>query len=128
MKIAVSSNGEKLDSQVDPRFGRCPFFVIFEVEDGKIKSHETVENTSAEQFGGAGITAAEAVANEGAKVVITENVGPRAYDIFSQLGIEVYAYSGTVKQAIEMFIAGKLEKVSSPGPMGKPPGQGKGRM
>nr|NIP66877.1 dinitrogenase iron-molybdenum cofactor biosynthesis protein [Candidatus Bathyarchaeota archaeon]NIR15834.1 dinitrogenase iron-molybdenum cofactor biosynthesis protein [Desulfobacterales bacterium]NIU80634.1 dinitrogenase iron-molybdenum cofactor biosynthesis protein [Candidatus Bathyarchaeota archaeon]NIV67246.1 dinitrogenase iron-molybdenum cofactor biosynthesis protein [Candidatus Bathyarchaeota archaeon]NIW33950.1 dinitrogenase iron-molybdenum cofactor biosynthesis protein [Candidatus Bat len=52
MKVAVSSAGEGLDAQVDPRFGRCQFFVIV---DSETMQHETVPNTAAGAMRGAGI-------------------------------------------------------------------------
>jgi len=46
MKIAISSTGKGLDSEVDARFGRCPYFVIAEIENKKIKSVKSIENTA----------------------------------------------------------------------------------
>lgn len=128
MKIAVSSNGPGMDSQVDFRFGRCPYFVIVEVDNNEIKGSESVENTSKDQLGGAGITAAQAVADKGVKVVITGNLGPRAFTVFEQIGIEVYQGSGTVKEAVEKYLKGELKRLGGPtGPMGfNKPGPGRG--
>ena len=64
MKLAISSTGEGLESQVDARLGRCPYFVIVEIEGNKIKSEKTIKNTAMIQGGGAGITAAEIIGNE----------------------------------------------------------------
>ena len=44
MKIAISSTGPDLTDLVDPRFGRCPFFVFWDMETNE---HRTVENTGA---------------------------------------------------------------------------------
>ena len=44
MKIAVSAAGNTLDSLVDPRFGRCAYFIIADVEGNEIKNVEAVEN------------------------------------------------------------------------------------
>ena len=82
MKIAISSTGSDLNSTVDERFGRCPFFAIAEIDNNEIKSTEFVENTSANQMGGAGMTAAQAVADKGVNAVITGNMGPRAFSVF----------------------------------------------
>jgi len=126
MKIAISSDGKDLESQVDMRFGRCPYFIIVDVEGKEIKNHEAIENTAAKQFGGAGVTAAELIGNKGAKIVITGALGPRAFGVFDQIGIEAYKATGTVKEAVENYLEGKLEKLTVPGPMQKPPGAGRG--
>ena len=118
MKIAISSTGKGLDSEVDARFGRCPYFVIAEIENKKIKSVESIENTAAAQFGGAGITSAQLVANEKVNAVITQNMGPRAFGVLQQLGVDVYKGSGKIKDVVQKFLEGKLEKIGSPtGPM-----------
>lgn len=128
MKIAVSSTGPGMNSQVDFRFGRCPYFVIVEVENKEIKNSEDVENTSKDQLGGAGITAAQAVADKGVNAVITGNLGPRAFTVFEQIGIEVYQGSGTVNEVVEKYLKGELESLSGPtGPRGvNKPGMGMG--
>ena len=118
MKIAVSSTGKDLESEVDLRFGRCPFFLIVEIGDKEIKNVKAIENTAAAQMGGAGITAAEMVANEKVGAVITTNLGPRASQVFQQLGIKVYQAQGKIKEAIQQFIDGKLIKINeATGPM-----------
>jgi predicted Fe-Mo cluster-binding NifX family protein len=106
--------------------------MVVEVEGKEIKGHKAVENTSANQMGGAGMTAAQAAADLKADAVITVNMGPRAFIVFQQLGVDVYHGTGTVKEAVEDFIAGRLKKVGSatgPGHMGMPglgPGGGMG--
>ncbi|OPX33879.1 MAG: hypothetical protein B1H12_11115 [Desulfobacteraceae bacterium 4484_190.2] len=60
MKIAVSSSGNDLDSQVDPRFGRCAYFIIVET-DGM--GFEAFENGSIAM--GAEVWAAEWAAQPG---------------------------------------------------------------
>ncbi len=128
MKIALPSTGDGLDSQVSMIFGRCPKFVIVEVEDGKIKSDKTIENTGVSQRGGAGITAGQLIGNQDAKTVITGAMGPRAFEIMNQLGMKVYsAVQGTVRENVEKFIKGELEELTTPGPMGRGMGPGAGR-
>ncbi|MCD6434151.1 MAG: NifB/NifX family molybdenum-iron cluster-binding protein [Candidatus Diapherotrites archaeon] len=111
MKVAVSSLGRELQSNVSLVFGRCPFFIIAEIEGDKIIKSEAIENSSMNQATGAGISAAERVANLGVKAIITGNIGPRAAAVFQQLGIEVYKGSGTVEETLKNFIEGKLERM-----------------
>jgi len=129
MKIAISSIGQDdLSSELSPIFGRCPFFVIVEIENNEIKNHKHIENKAVMQAGGAGIMAAQTVANEKVDAVISNAVGPRAFDILQQLNIEVYKAQGaTVKEAVDLFIQGKLSKINAPGRMGIGRGTGFGR-
>jgi len=119
MKVAVTSTGESLESQIDMRFGRCAFFVIAEIKDKNIKKIRSIANPNVDVGGGAGISAAEIVANEGVEAIITGNVGPRAFGVFSQFGIKVYRATGAVKDALNKLAAGQLEPLSAAtGPMG----------
>jgi predicted Fe-Mo cluster-binding NifX family protein len=112
MKIAVSSSGNDLDSQVDPRFGRCAYFVIVETDD---MGFEAFENGSIAMGGGAGIQAAQFVASKGAKAVITGNVGPNAVQTLSAAGVETFVgQSGTVREAIDRYTKGKINSTSTP--------------
>ena len=114
MKIGISSTGNTVDSEIDIRFGRCPYFAIVEVEGKKIKKIEFIENTSAKQMGGAGITSAELVAKQDVNAVISVNMGPRAFTIFDQFKIDVYFGEGKIKEVVEKFIEGKLKKITNP--------------
>jgi predicted Fe-Mo cluster-binding NifX family protein len=118
MKIAISSMGENLESEVDTKFGRCPYFLIVEIEDKEVKNVKAIENTAAGQMGGAGITAAEIVANEKVDAVISANLGPRALSVFEQFGIKIYQGQGIIKDVIQKFIEGELTEITeSTGPM-----------
>ncbi len=117
MKIAISSTGKNLESEIDARFGRCPYFLIAEVDDKEIKRVKAIENTAAGQTGGAAITATEIVANEKVNIVITTNVGPKTFSVFRQFGIKIYQGQGKIKEVIQQFIEGKLTEITdSTGP------------
>ena len=62
MKIGISSTGKELNSQVDPRFGRCQYFLIIDTENMEF---EHISNESSMASGGAGIRAAETIAKKG---------------------------------------------------------------
>ena len=111
MKIAISSTIQKLDGQIDEVFGRCPYFIIVEIEDGKIEKTESLKNETTDQTSGAGISSAQLVADKKVEAVITGNVGPRAFDVLNQFGIKVYAGKGSIKEAIQHFISGELEEI-----------------
>jgi predicted Fe-Mo cluster-binding NifX family protein len=111
MKIAISSAGKDIESSVSEVFGRCPYFIIVEIEKKKIINVEAIANTSSGKMGGAGISSAQAIAEKNVKAVITGNMGPRASDVLKQFSIEVYNGSGSVKEALQRFIGGKLKKI-----------------
>jgi predicted Fe-Mo cluster-binding NifX family protein len=138
MKIAISANGPTLDAEVDPRFGRCPYFII---ADPQTMEFEAVDNASAMASGGAGISAAQMVAGKGVAAIITGNCGPNAHQVLSAAGIEmITGASGTVKDVIESYRAGRFKASSQPnvpdhfgigggmgGGMGRGMGKGMGR-
>ena len=110
MKVIVSSTGKDIESDVSAVFARCPFYLIADIENGEIKSTEAIENISARKSGGAGISAAQEVADKGAEAVITGNMGPRAADVLNQFGIKVYIGKGKIRKALELFMNGKLKE------------------
>jgi len=111
MKIAISSKEKDLNGEVDSVFGRCPYFLIVEIEDKKIKGFEAIENTNAEQAGGAGISAAQTVAEKDVDAVISGNIGPRALDVLRQFNMKIYNGSGSIDDVLQKFIDGKLETI-----------------
>ena len=113
MKIAISSTGESLESEIDARFGRCPYFLIVEIEGKKIKNFKAIENIAAGQRGGAGITSAEIIAKEKAKAIITTNLGPRASSVFEQFEIKIYQGEGKIEDAVKKFIEGGLTEIKN---------------
>ena len=113
MKIAISSTGKTIESDVDARFGRCSYFLIVEIEDKKVKDVKAIENTAKAQMGGAGITAGEIVANENVDAIITTNLGPRAFSIFEQFKIKAYQGQGKIKDVVQDFIEDKLAEVTN---------------
>jgi predicted Fe-Mo cluster-binding NifX family protein len=112
MKIAVSSNGKDLDSQIDPRFGRCAYFIIVETDD---MSFEAFDNESIALGGGAGIQSAQFVASKGAVVVITGNCGPNAVQTLAAASVKIYVgQSGTVRESIEKYMKGDIKSTNTP--------------
>lgn len=113
-KVAVTSEGPTLQDSVDPRFGRAGGFVLVDTEN---MSFKYVDNGSSQAMAhGAGIQAAENVANAGAQVVLTGFVGPKAFQALAAAGVKVgQNLDGvTVKEAVERFKAGQVEMATAP--------------
>jgi len=111
MKICITSQGNNLDAQVDPRFGRCAYFIIVDTEDLEF---EAIQNPNLDASGGAGIQSGQLVAGKQVKAVITGNVGPNAFQTLQSAGIElITGVSGRVRDAVEKFKKGELKPSQS---------------
>ena len=113
MKIAISSTGNNLESELDARFGRCNYFLIVEIENNKIKDFKAIENTAKDQMGGAGIVAGEIVAKQKVDAIITANLGPRAFSVFEQFKIKIYQGKGNIRNVIQDFLDKKLKELTN---------------
>jgi predicted Fe-Mo cluster-binding NifX family protein len=110
MKIAVSATGPALEADIDPRFGRCQYFIIVNPDTMEF---ETIENSGASGSSGVGIATAQTITGKGVEVVLTGNCGPNAYQVLLAAGIKVFTgLSGKVQDAIERYKSGKIEASS----------------
>ncbi|MCL6559773.1 MAG: NifB/NifX family molybdenum-iron cluster-binding protein [Firmicutes bacterium] len=109
MKVAVTSIGENLESRVDPRFGRCSWFIVADTESGDYRAVSNEQNLNASQ--GAGIQAADHVSRQGVEAVITGHCGPKAFRTLSAAGIKVFSGAdGTVAEVLKKFKSGELKE------------------
>lgn len=112
MKIAITADGPSKEASVDPRFGRCKYFIF---ADSETDDFESEENNSMSAGHGAGISTSQAIVAKGVDVVLTGNCGPNAYQVLDAAGIKVITgVSGKVEDAIKDFKSGKLEASSKP--------------
>ncbi|KKG08378.1 NifB/NifX family molybdenum-iron cluster-binding protein [Methanosarcina sp. 2.H.A.1B.4] len=112
MKICISAFGKDPDSEVDPQFGRCNYFVIIDPETGSVTS---LKNPGSETSSGAGIRAAEAIVGAGVDILLTGSVGLNSFSILSEAGIETHSgIRGTVSVALREYQSGKLSLLESP--------------
>ena len=112
MIIAVTAKGKTLDDELDPRFGRCLYFLVVDTET---LNAEPVENPNPALGGGAGIQSAQLMAEHDVKVVLTGNCGPNAYQTLNAADIEaIVGMSGTVREAVEQFKSGVLSSTQGP--------------
>jgi predicted Fe-Mo cluster-binding NifX family protein len=134
MKICISSTGKDLESQLDPRFGRCAYFMIIQTDDMHM---DVFENEYKSLGGGAGIQSAAFVHSQGVTAVLTGNCGPNAMKVFSENSIKVFTgQAGVIKNVVETFKNGELiasvtptvgEKAGMSDVAGPLPSQGQGR-
>ncbi len=109
MRIAISADGKNgLDSTISPHFGRCPYFIIVDVENHDVEQVLEVENPyyGAHRPG----QVPGFIDEQGADIMLTGGMGARAMQFFSQYGIEpVTGATGTVRMSLEQYLGGELE-------------------
>jgi len=112
MKLCISSTGPHLEASVDPRFGRCQYFLFVDTET---MSFESVVNPALMAGGGAGVQAAQLTVNKGAEVILTGNIGPNAFQALQAAGLKIATgVTGSVKEVIEKFKKGELQYTGTP--------------
>lgn len=112
-KVAVTTEGPTLDHRVDPRFGRCGGFAIVDTETMEVTYVDNGGSQAMSQ--GAGIQAAENVANAGATVLMSGYVGPKAFDALTAVGVQIIQDMDnmTVGEAVEKFKNGDVQAAES---------------
>lgn len=99
MKIAITSEGNTLNAQIDSRFGRCSYFAIYDTET---KQTEFLENPGKDASGGAGPAAVQFVAKQGVRKIVAGEFGGKTLPLFQSLNIEMINESG---KSIEQIIS-----------------------
>lgn len=76
---------------------------------------KVIDNSASNAASGAGVSAAQTIAEEGVEAVISQNFGPKAFDSLKAGALKLYSFSGKkVKEAVEKFKQGTLEELSAP--------------
>lgn len=108
MKLAITSTGKELGSNLDPRFGRAAYFIIVDPETMAFEVVENSQNLNLPQ--GAGIQAGKTIVDQHVDLLITGHCGPKAFKVLRQAGVKVMTGAGgTVSDAISQFNNGELE-------------------
>ncbi|MDY0389628.1 NifB/NifX family molybdenum-iron cluster-binding protein [Desulfobulbus oligotrophicus] len=117
MKIAFTVAGTDMSAAIDPRFGRCFGFLIYNLDDDTFAMHE---NKNREAAHGAGIQSAESLVRSGAQAVITGQCGPKAFQVLRTAGIKIFATTATgVADALTLYRQGRLPEISAPHAQGR---------
>ncbi len=123
MKIAFASTGQDLNSQVDIRFARAPYFLIV---DSETRNYEAIPNPYITGRG-VGYAASELISNKGASAVVAGSFGPNAFAVLKQLGIKVYRATGVIHQIIDDIVNNRIPELTAPSGFGPGFGRGPGR-
>lgn len=112
-KIAVCAAGEALSSNVDGRFGRCAYLILWDEDN---KSFKSIPNQAAQRAHGSGTSTAQLLVSEGVKRLLVGRIGPKAFEVINKGGIKVYkAEEGqTVQTVLDACLQGDLEEIIKP--------------
>jgi len=113
MKIAVATEDNKgFEAFLSEHFGRCPFYMLVDIDKGEIKDVTSVESPFYGSHGEPGEVPAF-IRKIGAQVIIAGGMGPKAIRFFEQYGIQVVTgVSGIVRDVVQMYLDGKVEGAS----------------
>ena len=103
MKVAITSTGNTLESQIDRRFGRCKYFVIYDTES---KSVEFIPNPNIDVESGAGPASVQVVASKNVEKIISGEFGIKIKSILDSLKIQMITIKEqekTVQDIINML-------------------------
>jgi predicted Fe-Mo cluster-binding NifX family protein len=109
MKIAITAQNPSPESQVDSRFGRAAWIMIYDQEN---KSWESIDNsTGINASHGAGIQAAQKVVDHQAVALVTGAIGPKAFKSLTAAAVKIFhGANGTVENALSAYLEGKLSE------------------
>jgi predicted Fe-Mo cluster-binding NifX family protein len=112
MKLAITSTGNNLSADMDPRFGRAAYFIIVDSETLEYSVVENAQSLNLPQ--GAGIQAGKTIINQQASVLITGNCGPKAFQVLAQAGIDIkIGASGSIENVIQAYNRGELQSADT---------------
>lgn len=110
MKIAIPADEKDIRSEVCISFGRTPYFALYDTDTTQ---YAYLDNSAAASSGGAGIKAAQSLADSGAQVVVTPRCGENAAEVLSEAEIKIYkSVLGTIEENVKAFLEGKLSELS----------------
>ncbi len=107
VRIAIPTGKGGLDDMVYDRLGRAPTFTVVEVDTdtGEIRDVKIVKNPGAEAGSGAGVKAAQTIADAKANIYVGPNPGPNAYAALQYLNVKVFTLVGVnVKEAVKRVL------------------------
>jgi predicted Fe-Mo cluster-binding NifX family protein len=109
MRIAVSADSRQgLDSVVSPHFGRCPHYVLVDVEGHDVTDIQEIDSPFCGHHQPGQVPGF--IHSLGADVMLAGGMGGRAIMFFEQYGIEgVTGAYGTVRQSVERYLGGRLK-------------------
>lgn len=104
MKFLLSIKTNSAEGELDPHFGRAPWFVISETNNETLSF---IENDGGKQSSGAGVTAAQSAVDHKVEAVVSGHFGPHAAQVIAAAGIKMFLLDDTCRNIEEVRTAMK---------------------
>lgn len=113
MKLIITTASADIDAPVDARFGRAACFLVVDADS---LEWQAISNPAIHASGGAGIQAAQFVADQECDAVVSGDFGPNAYNALKTAGLPMYLFGScrTAREVIQRLNSGQLEQLDSP--------------
>ena len=103
MKVAIASNGNTLDSNIDSSFARCSWFIIYDTENGAM---EFIPNTNKDIEEHAGKAAVDLVLSRNVSMIVSGDFGMKIKPLLDSMHIQMVVIKDSTKgvnQIIELL-------------------------
>lgn len=113
MKLAITVNAASPESPLEPRFGRTPFFAVYDTEDKE--DVKFIENVATQEAHGAGVMAAQILIDNNVEAIVCAKYGPNGSQALQQSGLTCYLFGTetTISEIVESYKNGSLAKFSA---------------
>jgi len=111
MKVAIVSEGETLNANVNLLFARSHYFIFFDIVNNKIKTSEAIENPFKDNQRDVATAVIDFLKSKRINAVILDEIASKALNQLKQLEIKVYKGKGFVKDAINGYLKRELEQM-----------------
>ena len=110
-RIALAcEDNQGLDGQISQHFGRCPYYLLVDVEGDEVKNTEVVNNPYYHNHVPGKVP--QFISEQAVNVMIAGGMGPRAIDMFTNFGIEVATGAiGNVGNVLQAYLRGEISGV-----------------
>ncbi len=112
-RIALAcEDNQGLSGQISQHFGRCPCYLIVDVEGEEIIKTDSITNPYYHNHVPGMVP--QFISEQGANVMIAGGIGPRAIDLFASMGIEVVSgAAGKVQDVLQAYLRGEISGVEA---------------
>jgi len=111
-RIAFScETNQGLQSEMSGHFGRCPYYVIVDIDGQEIKKVQVIDNPYFTNHVPGVVP--QFISSQKVNVMIAGGMGPRAIDMFNGFGIDVATgVGGVVENVLKAYLDGRVSGVS----------------